>query len=168
MVKYFVLAAYISTVPLANWMIGNIGLCVKPDICLVPVAPEIMAPSGVLAIGLAFVLRNFMQDLWGIKITLIAMAAGAALSGFVSPPALVVASMSAFILAEIADMAVYTPLKQKGMTIALLASCFAGAVIDSAVFLWVAFGSLDYIVGEVIGKSYAAVFAAIIMKVIRK
>jgi len=166
--RYIVLFAYISTVPLANWMIGNVGLCVKEGVCLVPVAPDVMAPSGVLAIGLAFVLRNFMQDLWGIKLTLVAMGAGALLSGFVSPPAFVIASVSAFILAETADMLVYTPLRKNGLTRALLASCFVGAVVDSAVFLWVAFGSLDYIIGEVIGKSYAALFAALITKAMRR
>ena len=166
--RYIVLVAYISTVPLANWMIGNVGLCVKEGVCLVPVAPGIMAPSGVLAIGLAFVLRNFMQDLWGIKLTLVAMGASAILSALVAPPALAIASVAAFGLSEAADMAVYTPLKHKGLITALLLSCFAGAVIDSAVFLWIAFGSFDYIVGEVIGKFYAAIFAAAVMKVFKK
>jgi hypothetical protein len=29
-----------------------------------------------------------------------------------------------------------------------------GAVIDSAVFLWLAFGSLDFLLGQVIGKAW--------------
>lgn len=166
--RYIIIFLYISTVPLANWMIGNVGFCEKEGVCLIPVAPEIMAPSGVLVIGLAFVLRNFMQDLWGINLTLIAMGTGAILSALIAPPVLVVASVAAFVLSETADMAVYTPLKKKGMIMALLLSCFVGAVVDSAVFLWIAFGSIDYIIGEIIGKFYAAVFAATIMKVLKK
>jgi hypothetical protein len=40
-----------------------------------------------------------------------------------------------------------------------------GAVVDSALFLWLAFGSLDYLAGQVIGKSYStiAVVAAVLI-----
>jgi hypothetical protein len=58
--------AFIACIPLANWMIGNVGtVCAPPHgPCLVPVAPwgpggqPLMAPSGVLMVGLALVLRD--------------------------------------------------------------------------------------------------------------
>ena len=56
------LLAFGATIPLANWMIGAVGLvCVPQGPCLIPVAPGIMAPSGVLLIGLALVLRDLVQ-----------------------------------------------------------------------------------------------------------
>jgi hypothetical protein len=41
--------------------------------------------------------------------------------------------------------------------LAIVLSCLAGAVVDSALFLWLAFGSFDHITGQVIGKVYAAI-----------
>jgi hypothetical protein len=53
---------YILTIPAANWLIGNFGtVCIPNGPCLIPVAPGIMAPSGVLMIGAALVLRDIVQ-----------------------------------------------------------------------------------------------------------
>src|SRR4051812_21774383 len=53
------LAAFTGSIPIANWMIGNVGTaCVPNGPCIVPVAPGLVAPSGVLMIGLALVLRD--------------------------------------------------------------------------------------------------------------
>ena len=48
---------FLLTIPAANWTIHNVGTAC-PDICLIPVAPGIMAPSGVLWVGLALCLRG--------------------------------------------------------------------------------------------------------------
>lgn len=49
MIGYIALAAFIATIPAANWLIGNAGtVCAPNGPCLIPVAPGIMAPSGVL------------------------------------------------------------------------------------------------------------------------
>jgi uncharacterized PurR-regulated membrane protein YhhQ (DUF165 family) len=82
------------------------------------------------------------------------VVAGAALSAFLAPPSLVIASGVAFLLAEMADLAVYTPLQRRGLVSAVVASSFVGLVIDSIVFLQLAFGSLDYLLGQVLGKSW--------------
>jgi multidrug efflux pump subunit AcrB len=39
----------------------------------------------------------------------------------------------------------------------VFASVAAGAVVDSALFLWLAFGSLAFIEGQIVGKVYAAI-----------
>ena len=45
------LIAFGLTIPAANWMIGNVGtVCVPKGPCLIPVAPGLMAPSGVAMI----------------------------------------------------------------------------------------------------------------------
>lgn len=152
--------AFLACIPIANWMIGNVGtVCATPyGPCLVPVAPwgpdghPLMAPSGVLMIGLALVLRDMVQRRLGRWIALGAIVAGAALSGAVAPPQLVFASFTAFLLSELADFAVYTPLQARGLVLAVLASSVVGAVADSMLFLWLAFGSLEFLAGQIVGK----------------
>ena len=36
----------------------------------------------------------------------------------------------------------------------MVASSLAGLVVDSMVFLWLAFGSLDFLAGQIVGKAW--------------
>jgi hypothetical protein len=149
------------TIPAANWLIGNVGIvCVPRGPCLVPVAPGILAPSGVLMIGVALVLRDLVQRRLGMGVSAFAVLAGAALSALLAPPSLVLASAVAFLLSEFADLAVYTPLARRRLVAAVVASSMVGLVVDSTVFLWLAFGSLEFLRGQIIGKTWM-VFASI-------
>jgi hypothetical protein len=123
-----------------------------------------MAQSGVLVIGLALVLRDFVQRDLGVMWTLGTILAGAALSAGVAPPTLVVASGGAFLLSELADMAVYTPLRERRLGLAVVTSGVVGAAVDSAVFLWLAFGSLTYLEGQMVGKLWASLAAFAILE----
>lgn len=163
------LAAFIACVPLANWLIGHLGtVCVPQGPCLIPVAPfGITAPSGVLMIGLALVLRDLVQRRLGKSWTLGAILVGAALSGLVAPPALVVASAAAFLLSELADFAVYAPLQKRGLIRAVLLSSLAGLCVDSVVFLYLAFGSLDYLAGQIIGKAWMVLLSIPVIRLLR-
>jgi uncharacterized PurR-regulated membrane protein YhhQ (DUF165 family) len=139
------LLLFALTIPLANWLIGHAGtVCPSHGPCLVPVAPGLMAPSGVLMAGIALVLRDLVQRRLGV----------AALSALLAPPALVIASAVAFLLSEFADLSVYTPLARRGLVLAVVASGVAGLVVDSIVFLWLAFGSLDFLLGQIVGKAW--------------
>jgi queuosine precursor transporter len=163
----FYLLGFVACIPIANWMIGNVGtVCAPPHgPCLVPVWPwgpngmPLMAPSGVLMIGLALVLRDLVQRRLGRGAALPATVAGALLSGAVAPPSLVYASAAAFLLSELADFAVYTPLQSRGLVLAVLASSLVGLVADSVLFLWLAFGSLDYLAGQILGKLWMVLLA---------
>jgi queuosine precursor transporter len=149
----FFLLAFAACVPAANFMIENVGTyCVPDGPCLIPVAPGISAPSGVLMVGLALVLRDLVQRRLGLRWSLTAIAIGTALSATFASPALVVASATAFLLSELANTLVYTPLQRRGLIRAALISSSVGLVVDSLVFLWIAFGSLDFLSGQVIGK----------------
>jgi uncharacterized PurR-regulated membrane protein YhhQ (DUF165 family) len=64
-----------------------------------------------------------------------------------------------FLLSELADLAVYTPLQRRGMVRAVMLSSIAGLVVDSIIFLWLAFGSLDFLAGQIIGKTWMVLFA---------
>lgn len=162
-VRYLALLAFLATIPAANWMIQNFGTCIPNGPCLVPVGFGLAAPSGVLLIGLALVLRDAVQQLLGLRWALFAIVAGVILSAGIAPPALVAASAAAFLLSELADLAVYTPLRKRGLALAVMASGIVGSFVDSAVFLWLAFGSLDYLAGQVVGKLWMSLAAAAVL-----
>jgi uncharacterized PurR-regulated membrane protein YhhQ (DUF165 family) len=149
------LAGFGLCIPAANWLIGHAGTeCVPGGPCLMPVAPGLMAPSGVLMVGLALVLRDLVQRRLGFLWAVAAILAGSALSALLAPASLVVASATAFLLSEFADLAVFTPLQRQRLMLAVLASSIVGLVVDSAVFLYLAFGSLDYLAGQIVGKTW--------------
>lgn len=151
--RYAILIAFLACIPTANWLIGNVGTrCIPNGPCVIPVGLGYMAPSGVLMIGLALVLRDLVQRWLGVAWVIGAIVAGAALSAAVAPPALVVASATAFLLSELADTAVYTPLAERRLMLAVALSSVVGLAIDGAVFLWLAFGSLALLPGQIMGK----------------
>lgn len=151
--RYAILVAFLACIPAANWLIGNVGTrCIPNGPCVIPVGFGLMAPSGVLMIGLALVLRDMVQRALGIRWVIGAIFAGAALSAAVAPPALVIASASAFLLSELADTVVYTPLAERRLMLAVALSSVVGLAIDGAVFLWLAFGSLALLPGQMMGK----------------
>lgn len=168
MIGYLAFALFALTVPAANWLIGNVGTeCIPNGPCLIPVWPGLTAPSGVLMVGAALVLRDIVHERLGAWWAVAAIAVGGVLSWWLAAPALVVASVTAFLLSELADFAVYTPLRKRNLPLAVAASGLAGAAIDSAVFLWLAFGSLAFIEGQIVGKLLMSVVGAIILATLR-
>lgn len=164
MSRIIAFALFAATIPVANWLIGNVGTtCIPEGPCLVPVGFGLMAPSGVLMIGLALVLRDWLHELAGWAWALAAVLVGAALSLAFSPPALAVASATAFLLAELADLGVYARLRERGKPLAVMASQVVGAFLDSALFVWLAFGSFEFSAGTTLGKLYAGAAVALIL-----
>ncbi|MDB5601460.1 MAG: beta-carotene 15,15-monooxygenase [Xanthobacteraceae bacterium] len=154
------LILFCLTIPAANWMLGHVGTVCPPNgPCLIPVAPGLMAPSGVLMIGAALVLRDLVQRRLGVAMSAAAILIGAGLSGLFAPLSLVIASAAAFLLSEAVDLAVYTPLARRRLMTAVLLSSLVGLVVDSIVFLWLAFGSLDFLAGQVVGKALMVLLA---------
>lgn len=163
------LVLFCLTIPAANWMIGHVGtVCVPNGPCLVPVAPGITAPSGVLMVGAALVLRDLVQRRLGVEFGLGAIAAGAAISAGLAPPSLVLASATAFFLSEFADFAVYTPLARRRLVVAVVASSIVGLIVDSIVFLWLAFGSLEFLLGQIVGKLWMVLLAVPFVAYLRR
>jgi uncharacterized PurR-regulated membrane protein YhhQ (DUF165 family) len=155
---FLFLAGFIACIPMANWLIGNVGItCVPDGPCLIPVAPGLIAPSGVLMIGLALVLRDLVQRRLGRLWSVGAIVVGAVLSGAIAPPALVVASAIAFFFSESVDFLVYTPLQNRRFVTAVIASSMAGLVVDSVIFLWLAFHSLEFLWGQIVGKAWMVI-----------
>jgi queuosine precursor transporter len=146
--------AYIGTIFAANWAITTFGF--------VPVGFGLLAPAGVYFVGLAFTLRDLTQEALGRRATVAAILIGAALSSIFGG-ALAVASGVAFLTSELADFAVYTPLRQRHWLGAVALSNTVGLVVDSALFLWLAFGSLQFLAGQVVGKFEMTVLAILVL-----
>jgi uncharacterized PurR-regulated membrane protein YhhQ (DUF165 family) len=155
------LGGYIATIPLANWMIGNVGtFCIPDGPCMIPVGFGMSAPSGVLMVGAALVLRDQVQEHLGIKWSLFGVLIGAILSYFLANPFIAIASIFAFGVSELIDFAAYTSIRKKGRELAIAISGLVGAICDSVVFLYIAFGSLAYVEGQIFGKLAISLLAA--------
>lgn len=166
--KLIAFALFAATIPAANWLIGNVGNCIPNGPCLIPVGFGLVAPSGVLMIGLALVLRDWLHELAGWRWSFVAVLIGGALSLLFSPPALAVASSAAFTLAEMADLGVYARLREKGKALAVMASQVVGAALDSALFVYLAFGSLEFSAGTTLAKIYAGAVIALVFYIKEK
>jgi len=168
-IGWLALACFLALIPLANWMIFHVGTVCPPDgPCMVPVAPGLMAPSGVVTVGAALVLRDVVQRCLGVRWGLAAIVGGTALSALVAPAALVAASGTAFLLSELADFAIYTPLQRRRLMLAVLASACAGLLVDSVVFLMLAFGSLQFLGGQIVGKLWAVLLSTPFIRLLRR
>lgn len=141
-------AAYVGCVFGANWAISTFGV--------VPIGLGLMAPAGVFFAGFAFSNRDGLQHFGGRWVVIAAILVGAALSAFLSGP-LAIASGVAFLLSETLDYGVYTPLHKRNWLAAVVLSNTAGAILDSVVFLLLAFGSVDFLAGQVVGKMYTTI-----------
>lgn len=145
---------YLGCIVGANWAILTFGL--------VPVGFGLAAPAGVYFAGLSFTARDLVQEQLGRRWTIGLIGLGAALSALLSP-ALALASGIAFASSELADLAVYTPLRARSRTAAVALSNTVGLVIDSALFLFLAFGSLDFLPGQIVGKAWMTLLAVAII-----
>jgi uncharacterized PurR-regulated membrane protein YhhQ (DUF165 family) len=154
------LAAYIATVPAANMLVAHYRL--------VPVGFGQVAPAGVYMIGLALILRDLARELAGRVAIIAAMLVGAVLSYCLAEPALAIASVAAFSLAETLDYAVYEPLRRRGLALAVGLSSTVGLIADSLVFLSLAFGSLQYLPGQILGKAWMTLAAVLLIAVRRR
>lgn len=153
------LVLYISTIYGANWLLNEYGV--------VSVGFGLMAPAGVFAAGLAFTFRDLTQSLLGKGAALLAIAVGALASATVSPE-FAVASAVAFSVSELADFGVYTPLLRRGWVKAVVASNVVGLVLDSTLFLQIAFGNLDFMRGQIVGKAWMTLLAVALLVPVRK
>jgi uncharacterized PurR-regulated membrane protein YhhQ (DUF165 family) len=161
--KLVLVIAYLATIPVANWMISNVGTQFFPGgPHTIPVGFGYSAPSGVLMIGAAMFLRDLVQNIYGKKITLVAIAIGVLISYFVNP-AVATASAIAFACGETADFFIYTTLRKRTLSGAVVASGIVGGIIDSFIFLQIAFGSTNYWQGQVIGKTEMAILGGVLI-----
>lgn len=148
-----------GTILAANWAIVNFGM--------VPVGFGLLAPAGVYFAGVAFTLRDLIHDEWGPVGVIAAIAVGAVLSAAISPQ-FALASGAAFLLSELADLFVYAPLRRRYWLGAVAASNVVGLIVDSALFLTLAFGSVQFLAGQVVGKAWVTAATVALLWAVRR
>lgn len=154
------LAAFITCIPAANWLVQEYGT--------VPIGFGLMAPAGVFVAGLAFTFRDIAHRLAGLLAVIVAIAVGTGLSALVADGRLVLASAVAFAASELLDLAVYTPLRKRGWARAVVASNVVGLAVDSVLFLWIAFGSLDFLAGQIVAKAAVTLAAVGVLALVHR
>lgn len=155
---YLWLAVFIGSVFGANWAITEYGI--------VDVGFGLSAPAGVFFAGLAFTCRDLLHETLGRRAVVGAILVGAFLSWWIEPT-FATASAVAFLASEALDFAVYEPLRSRGWLRAVLASNVVGLAVDSVLFLWLAFGSLDFIEGQIVAKGYMTLGAVMLLWMVR-
>lgn len=123
--KLLTLIVFVLAAAAANWLTSTYGLVYG-------------VAAGTAAAGLVLLLRDALHELGGRWWVLGAIVAGTAASVLLAGPVLALASGAAFAVSELADAAVYTPLRRRGKLRAAAASGVVGSVVDSALFLWLA------------------------------
>jgi uncharacterized PurR-regulated membrane protein YhhQ (DUF165 family) len=146
---------YLGLVVLANWLASKYR---------VPVGFGYQAPAGVYAIGAVLVLRDWLQQLAGLRATMpLVYLAGLAswgigdAAGWTSLEKVAVASVVAFTLSETLEAVVFTPVRRANLAAGVGLSAIAGSALDSYVFLAIAFGSQQFFTGQFIGKSWMVI-----------
>lgn len=161
------ITAFLLAILGANWALETYGV--------INIGLGMTAPAGVFFAGLTFGLRDVIHEYGGVRAVVPAILAGAGLSWLLSDAvsipggvtSIAIASGAAFLLAELFDLGVYAPLRERNWPVAVAASNVVGSVADSIVFLWLAFGSLDYITGQIVGKAVMVAVALPLVKLTR-
>lgn len=148
---------FLACILAANYVTTEYGM--------IPVGFGFVATAGTYLAGLSFVLRDAVQDTAGRWAAVGLAVIGALLSYLIADPFIALASGVAFLAAELADLAVYTPLRKRGYIRAAVASNIVGAVVDTFLFLWIAgFPIAGAWQGQMVGK--VAVTAVVVALVI--
>lgn len=112
-------------------------------------------PAGTVFAGVCLTLRDLLHDALGRHGVAIAITVGAGLSFLLASPQIAVASVVAFTVSETFDALIYARLHHRTRLGAVMASNTAGLVIDSALFVPLAFGDFTAAPGQIMGKTLA-------------
>lgn len=148
---------YLACIVAANWALNRWGLIGFLGMTV---------PAGTFFAGLSFGMRDAVQEAGGRLFVVGIILVGTLLSWFIEPT-FAFASGTAFLFGELADFAVYTPLRERQWATAVVASNIVGSVVDSLLFLWLAFDSVAGWVDLTVVKALMIVPALVIVGAIR-
>lgn len=124
------ITAYIGAISLANVVVWASG----------PWAPWVSLVCGFGLIGLDMVLKDALQDRYGVSWRLLLLIVGGGVAGVLAPGSarICAASVAAFLASAIVDVAVFAALARSPRR--YVASNAASALVDSSLFLWFGLG----------------------------
>lgn len=145
---------YVALVVLANWLASKYLITVP--------FTHYIAPAGVLCVGAVLVMRDWIQQLYGLACALALIVVAGLLSlasgfvfGYGSLVRVALASLAAFTISEgVFETAIFTPLRKRHLTLGVALSATVGNAIDSLVFLVLAFPAIwtALYMGNFVGK----------------
>lgn len=149
------LALYVGAIVFANALTDRFGL--------VDVGFGLLVTAGTFAAGFALLARDFVHRYAqmeygkrrGIAVVLGAIAVAGVISWITASPQLAVASTVAFLAAELVDLGVFIPVRERlGFTPGVLTSNIVSTPVDTFVFLAIAGFpiTLATVSGQLVGK----------------
>ena len=154
------LVLFVASIVGANWALLTFGIT--------PIGFGLEAPASVYFVGLTFTFRDGMRERLGFRSTLVAIAIGCILSYSLEVRVgsdwfarIALASATAFFFSEFSDALVYERIRGYSRILGMVASNTVGLAVDSAFFLTLAFGSLEFLTGQVVGKFYMTALALV-------
>lgn len=145
---------YVALVVLANWLASKYLITVP--------FTHYIAPAGVLCVGAVLVMRDWIQQAYGLAwaVSLIVVAGLLSLAsgfafGYGSLVRVALASLAAFAVSEgVFETAIFTPLRKRHLTLGVALSATVGNAVDSLIFLTLAFPTVwtALYMGNFVGK----------------
>lgn len=161
------IATFLACIVASNWAITHLGVDHGPGAPrTLPVGFGLHAPSGVVFAGALFALRDVIHERLGPIAVLVIIIVSAPLTMIAATPGLAVASVVTFVVAEIVDLLVYRHIRRHGYTGAAIGSNLVSSLIDSALFLGLAFGAtqaLNGTIGLTVGKLEASTITVLVI-----
>jgi uncharacterized PurR-regulated membrane protein YhhQ (DUF165 family) len=156
------LVAYVTSIVLANVATSYFGL--------VPIGFGLVVSAGSFAAGAALVLRDGVQVFGDRRYVFGAILIGAVLSFVMASPGIAFASCIAFLVSELVDWGVFTPIRRKSLARAVVISSVVSAPVDTVLFLYLAgFGvTWQAVLGQFLVKTLMALIAAGIITVLAR
>jgi queuosine precursor transporter len=151
---------YVGLAVLANWLASAY---------VVSVGFGYVAPAGVYAIGAVLVLRDWIQQVAGLVVSLVLVYVAGLVSwgiaeaaGWTTLQKVAIGSVVAFTVSETVEAAIFTPLRRRSLSGGVALSATVGSALDSFVFLSIAFGSEAFFVGQFIGKTWMVMLGTLL------
>jgi uncharacterized PurR-regulated membrane protein YhhQ (DUF165 family) len=150
--------AYIGSIVMANWMSTQWTV----------LTVGVVIPAGTLCAGLTLTVRDAVQETAGPRTALGAIAAGACLSWLLASPSIAAASALAFLVSELLDARIYTALRTRSPLLAVGVSNLTGLIVDTLLFVPLAFGSFALVPGQLLGKTVTTGLAIAAILAVRR
>lgn len=124
----------------------------------------LIVPAGTVFAGTSLTARDIVYDRLGARGTGLGIAVAAGLSALLATPQIAVASVVAFSASEIADSLIYSRLRHRSRLGAVAASNTGGLLVDSALFVPLAFSSFAAVPGQIVVKAMATLLTLLVLQ----
>lgn len=150
-------AVYVGSVVVANTMTARLGL--------VPIGFGLVVTAGTFAAGVSLVARDWVQQTSPRLAVPVLIVVAALVSAITASPALALASGIAFLVSEVVDWGVFTPVRRRSLPLAVVVSSVVSAPVDTIGFLWLAGFpvTVSAVAGQFIVKTAIALAVALLI-----